>query len=183
MLEDNKLFQGIDNMNDNKKDKLDKNVQNALNKLISDEWFAGNIYRQFVLLVCNEDRSKIAEQMHEIADDELDDHFKSLVEFAISYGYSIPTTYNEMKKYADKDDVKLFEGCKKDEDALFYVEKGIEAEKRAIDTYQKYVDDYDFAHDYADMKLIVQNNYYDEVDHLEKFQFMKDSIEALQKFN
>lgn len=29
----------------------DKEVQAALNKLISDEWFAGNIYKQFVLLV------------------------------------------------------------------------------------------------------------------------------------
>ena len=34
-----------------KQEEKDKNVQDALNKLISDEWFAGNVYKQFVLLV------------------------------------------------------------------------------------------------------------------------------------
>lgn len=162
---------------------LDKSIQNALNKLISDEWFAGQIYKQFVLLVKPEDRQLIVSEMLDVAADEIDDHLKSLVEFAMSYGFSIPTTYNEMKKYADKADVKLFESCKKNEDAMFYIDKGIEAEKRAIEIYQKYVDDYYFAHDYSDMKLIVQNNYYDEIEHLKKFEFMKNSIEALQKFN
>ena len=29
----------------NNNDKNDSKIQNALNKLISDEWFAGNIYK------------------------------------------------------------------------------------------------------------------------------------------
>ena len=37
-------------------EKKDKKVQDALNKLISDEWFAGNIYKQFVVLASNEAR-------------------------------------------------------------------------------------------------------------------------------
>lgn len=113
----------------------DKDVQNAILKLASDEWFAGNIYKQFVLLVKAEDRNKIADQMIDIAQDELDDHLKSIVEFALANSFEVPSTYNEMKKHADKDDIKLFESCKKGQDALFYVEKGIEAEKRAIATY------------------------------------------------
>lgn len=162
---------------------LDKDVQTAIDKLVSDEWFAGQTYRQFVLLVKDEDRSKIAGEMLEVADDEIDDHLRSLVEFAISYGFSVPSTYNEMKKEVSKEDLKLFEDCKKSQDAMFYIDKAIEAEKRAIETYQKYVDDYDFAHSFQDFKLIVQNNYYDEVDHLEKFQFMKDTLEAAKSFN
>lgn len=102
---------------------------------MSDEWFAGQMYKQFVLLVKEEDRSKIAGEMLEIAADELDDHLRSLVEFALSYKFSVPSTYNEMKKLADIEDVKLFENCKKNEDAMFYLDKGIEAEKRAIETY------------------------------------------------
>lgn len=43
------------------KNKLDKKIQSALDKLISDEWFAGQTYKQFVLLVDDADRSKIAE--------------------------------------------------------------------------------------------------------------------------
>ena len=166
-----------------KTQQLDKDVQAAIDKLVSDEWFAGQMYKQFVLLVKEEDRSKIAGEMLEIAADELDDHLRSLVEFALSYKFSVPSTYNEMKKLADKEDVKLFENCKKNEDAMFYLGKGIEAEKRAIETYQKYVDDYQFAHFFQDFKLIVQNNYYDEIDHLHKLEFMKDSLEAVQKFN
>lgn len=118
---------------DNKE--LDKAVQAAVNKLVADEWFAGQIYRQFVLCVKAEDRPKIVGEMLDVASDELNDHYKSLVDFALSYGFSIPSTYNDLKKYASKDDVKLFENCKKNEDAMFYIEKGIEAEKRAIDTY------------------------------------------------
>ena len=161
----------------------DKDVQKAVLKLASDEWFAGNIYKQFILLVKNEDRSKIADQMIDIAQDELDDHLKGIVEFALANGFEVPSTYNEMKKYADKADVKLFEGCKKSQDALFYVEKSIESEKRAIETYQKFVDDYDFAHDFQDFKMVVQNNYYDEISHLETLSFMKSQFEAAQQFD
>ena len=117
------------------KNTLDKDVQAAIDKLVSDEWFAGQTYRQFILLVKDEDRSKIAGEMLEVADDEIDDHLKSLVEFALSYGFSVPSTYNEMKKEVSKEDLKLFEDCKKGQDAMFYIEKAIEAEKRAIETY------------------------------------------------
>lgn len=34
-------------------------VQDALNKLISDEWFAGHIYKQFIILVDDHDRAKV----------------------------------------------------------------------------------------------------------------------------
>ena len=39
-----------------KDDKKDKKVQDALYKLISDEWFAGNVYKQFVVLASVESR-------------------------------------------------------------------------------------------------------------------------------
>lgn len=104
-----------------KKQQLDKDVQAAIDKLVSDEWFAGQMYTQFVLLVKEEDRSKIAGEMLEIADDELDDHLRSIIEFALSYRFSVPSTYSEMKKLADKEDVKTFENCKKGQDALFYI--------------------------------------------------------------
>ena len=54
-----------------------------LNKLISDEWFAGNIYKQFAILVKPEQRNAIFDTMVDVADDELNDHYKSLVEFAL----------------------------------------------------------------------------------------------------
>ena len=81
--------------------------------------------------------------MLETSDDELDDHYASLVAFAKQNGYDVPSTYSEMKKYADKGDVKLFESCKKNQDALFYLNEGIKSEERAIETYEKYIDNDD----------------------------------------
>ena len=73
--------------------------------------------------------------MLDISSDELNDHLKSIIDFALANGFSVPASYNEMKKFADKEDVKLFENCKKNENALFYIDKGIDAENRAIKTY------------------------------------------------
>ena len=159
-----------------------KNIQKMLNKLISDEWFAGHIYKQFILLVKADGRNAISEPMHDVATDEIDDHFKNLVEFALLNGYSVPVTYSEMKKFADKDDVKLFENCKKDEDAIWYVQKGIESEKRAIDAYDEYVDE-NWLNDFPELQIIIRNNFYDEIEHLNTFKFMLESFEAMKNFN
>lgn len=160
---------------------LDKDIQSTLSKLISDEWFAGNIYKQFVLLVKPEERAQVAEQFLDTATDEIDDHLASLVSFATTNGYDVPTTYNELKKKADKEDVKLFESCKKNEDAIWYAEKAIEAEQRAIETYEKYVDE-EYVKKNQDLYVIISNNYYDEVDHLKTYQFLFNSLESLKKF-
>ena len=67
-----------------------------------------------------------------------------------------------MKKYTDKDDIKLFENCKKNEDAIWYIEKGIEAENRAIKTYEEYVDQ-NWLNKEPELQITVRNNYYDEI--------------------
>lgn len=159
----------------------DKKTQNMLNKLISDEWFAGQIYYLFPKAVKSEDRNKIAELMIDIAQDELFDHMKNLEKCAMELGLDTPSTYKQMEKYADKDDVKLFENCKKGQDAIFYLDKAIEAEKRAIDTYEKYVDDNELKK-LQNLYLVVKNNYYDEIEHLEKFTFAKNQLEAMEQF-
>lgn len=163
-------------------DNIDKNIQAMLNKLIADEWFAGNIYKQFILLVNPSQKSLIEDEMLDIANDELGDHMAALIGFASKNGYEFPVTYAELKKYADKKDVKLFESCKKNQDALFYVQEGIESEKRAIETYEKYVFDQDLKR-IQDLDIIVQNNYYDEQDHLKKFNFIAESIQAMRQFS
>ena len=162
--------------------KKDKKVQDALNKLISDEWFAGNVYKQFVVLVNQKFKPQIEDLMLETADDELNDHYASLVAFAKHNGYDVPSTYSEMKKYADKTDVKLFESCKKDQDALFYLNEGVKSEKRAIETYEKYVDNEDLKCE-PNLEVIIKNNYYDEQQHLEDFNFAIESIHAFERYN
>lgn len=163
-------------------EKKDKKVQDALNKLISDEWFAGNIYKQFVVLASNEARLQLEDLMLETADDELNDHYKSLVDFAKKNSYDVPSTYSEMKKFADKGDIKLFESCKKDQNSMFYLEEGVKSEERAIETYEKYVDNEDIACE-PELEVIIKNNYYDEQQHLEDFNFAIESLQAFERFN
>ena len=167
-------------MDNKNKNELDPKIQKMLNKLISEEWFAGNAYRQFVIAVKPEDRDSIKYLMLDIADDELNDHFQSLVDWALDNGYVSPSGYDNMKKYADKKDVQMFEKCQSRKDGLFYIDKGIESEERAIESYEEFVDA-DFLRMVPNLCMIVQNNYYDEQEHLRKLQFAKTSIEAMQR--
>lgn len=57
----------------------------------------------------------------------------------------------------------------------------IEAEKRAIETYEKYINE-EYVRSNPDLSLVVTNNYYDEVEHLKQYEFIDDSLEALKKF-
>lgn len=68
----------VSNMRDNEHI-VDKDIQAALSKLVADEWFAGHIYQQFVLLVKPEQREQVQQQFTDTADDELADHLASLV--------------------------------------------------------------------------------------------------------
>lgn len=169
MLEQNNTKELTMDDNNNDAVKQRKYVQAVLDKLISDEWFAGNTYKQFVVLACPQAREQIKDLMLETADDELDDHYASLVEFAQQNGYDVPSTYAEMKKHAEKTDVKLFESCKKGQDALFYFTEGVKSEERAIETYEKYVDDNDVKNTEPQLQVIIKSNYYDEQQHLEDF--------------
>lgn len=164
-----------------KEKELNKKIQVTLNKLISDEWFAGQLYRNFVMIVKPEQRSVIHDQMLDIASDEINDHYKKLVTYAITNGYDVPASYSEIHKLADKDDVKLFEKTQRNKDAKFYVKLGIESEKRAIEAYEEALKEKDVSSD-VELEMILKNNYYDEVDHLEKLNFILSSIDAMEKF-
>jgi len=58
-----------------------ESIQKALNKLISEEWLAGNTYLLFASSIDREDRSfkAVSDAFVETAVDELQDHMKSLI--------------------------------------------------------------------------------------------------------
>ena len=154
-------------------------VQKALNKLIS-EWFAGNTYMLFASALDRTDRNYTAvkEAFVDTAVDELQDHMKSMLDFALAYGYDIPSTFQEFKKYADKEDVKLFESFKKGKDSAHYLKLAIEAEERAIKSYEEVIEGIDDLALLTELQAILKNNYYDEVEHLDSFKFLKYTIDA-----
>lgn len=167
-----------------KKEQEDPNysekVQKALNKLISEEWLAGNTYMLFVSALDREDRNykAVREAFFDTAVDELQDHMKSLLDFALSYGYDMPSTFSEFKKYADKEDVKLFETFKKGKDSAHYLELAIKAEERAIKSYEDVLENLEELAVLTELQGILRNNYYDEAEHLESFNFLKYTIDA-----
>lgn len=155
-------------------------VQKALNKLISEEWLAGNTYMLFASALDREDRNykAVKEAFVDTAVDELQDHMKSMLDFALAYGYDIPSTFSEFKKYADKEDVKLFESFKKGKDSAHYLALSIEAEQRAIKSYEEVIEGIDELAVLTELQAILKNNYYDEVEHLDSFKFLKYTIDS-----
>lgn len=164
-----------------KNPELNKNIQSALNKLITDEWFAGQIYKNFAMLVDSQERNLIYDDMMNTASDEINDHYAKLVRFALENGYAIPVIYADMKKYADAEDIKLFEKVQKNKNAEYYLKISIDAEIRAIETYEKFLHDKKVTEDIS-FQMIIQNNYYDEIEHLNTFKFSLSSYEAMEKF-
>jgi rubrerythrin len=103
---------------------------------------------------------------------------KNMINFALAYGYDIPSTFAEFKKYADKEDVKLFENFKKGKDAAHYLNLSLEAEERAIKSYEEIMEGIDDLVFLPELQMILKNNYYDEVEHLDSFKFLKYTIDA-----
>ncbi len=155
-------------------------VQRALNKLISEEWLAGNTYMLFANALDRADRNcqAVKEAFIDTAVDELSDHMKSLLEFAIACGYDVPATYAEFKKHADREDVNLFESFKKGKDSAYYLDLAIEAEKRAVKSYEEVIEGLDELAFLPELQGTLKNSYYDEVEHLESFNFLKYTIDA-----
>ena len=78
----------IENLDESKNDDeeveevLPKELQNILNRTISAEWFAGNIYALFLTAIKKEDRDKVLNALFETSADEINDHLKCLVKNA-----------------------------------------------------------------------------------------------------
>lgn len=110
----------------------------------------------------------------EIAIDELDDHCKKLTELAKENDYTVPYRFSDYEKHADKKVVKQFNGLKSGKDAKYYVLEAIKSEQWAIDSYKKALDE-DIPYE---LHCILMQNYYDEVDHLEKLQTLSYVFDA-----
>lgn len=157
-----------------------QSIQRVLNKLISEEWLAGNTYLLFATALDRVDRNYAAvrEAFLETAIDELQDHMKSLLNFAMSFGYDVPATFAEFKKHASKEDTKLFETFKKGKDSDYYLSLALEAEERAVKAYEDIIDQADDLILVPELQMVLKNNYYDEVEHLDSFRFLKYTIDA-----
>lgn len=154
-------------------------IQKILNKLISEEWLAGNMYSFYMQAVDPKERSLVFDMFGAISDDEIDEHYKSLVDWALLYGYDVPCTLRDIERHASKNAVRLFNSFTKNKDAMYYVNKTIEAEEDAILSYQEALQCEELVQ-FGDLQAIILRNYTDELQHLENLGIYEysDSITA-----
>lgn len=60
---------------------MNKKVQDALSKLISEEWVAGNLYALMAISCKKDEREIINSLFTDLYNDEIHDHYRSLIEW------------------------------------------------------------------------------------------------------
>lgn len=163
---------------------MDTKIQKLLKKLISEEWLAGQMYKLFIISVKDCMYDDVLETFNITAEDELNDHMLHLVTFAKTYDFKVPSTYKEFIKFANPDDVKQFESFKSEKNLEYYLDESIKSEQNAVNSYneaiaevQKY--DSDASYEFS---LLLNQILFDEIEHLETFNFIKTQIEAFKKY-
>lgn len=92
---------------------INTKVQKWIKKLISEEIIAHDLYMGSVM-VCDKDQvGMINEMFVHIAEDELAEHAKEMIGWAIQNDYDVPFKYKDYEKYASESVVKQFNALKK----------------------------------------------------------------------
>lgn len=144
-------------------------VQKTLNKLISEELIAGMFYNGCILAVGQTIDKAFYKLFTEIASDELNDHLAHLKAWAVENDYHVPFKLKEYEKYANKSYSQL-NRIKLDEKVIYYIDEAIKSEEDAIKSYEEAMEDDNIPYD---LYAILQQNYYDEVEHLDKLTFIR----------
>ena len=161
------------------KQKNDENynpkIQKALNKLISEEIIASEQYIGSIVATCTCQSSEFAQMFEDIADDEYDDHYKKLVAYAIANDYDVPFKWKDHEKHAEPKAFRLLSSLKTGEKTKYYIEKAVESEKLAVESYMQIAQDPDLPYEFTS---ICWQIYYDEVEHLSKLAILNDALAA-----
>ena len=153
----------------------DPKIQKLVNKLISEETIAHDFYIGCIMAVDKDEVCCIENIFVETANDELNDHCKSLVKWAKDNGYDVPFKYKDYEKEASPSVVKQYRDLKTKQSAKFYIEEAIKSEHDAIASYEEALKNKNLPYE---LYSIILNNYYDEEEHLEKFQTLLTATEA-----
>lgn len=152
---------------------FDAKVQKVLKKLISEETIAHDFYVGCIAATCTCQSQHFAKVFCETAKDELDDHCKKLVEWAIMNDYDVPFKYKDYEKFADEKVVKQFNSLKQGQDAFYYIQEALKSEQFAIESYEEALK---IEMPY-ELHAIILQNYYEEFEHLQTLQTMVFAFE------
>ncbi len=103
-------------------------VQKILKKLISEEYIASDFYTGCVKSTCKCQAKLFGEMFIDIALDEVNDHAKKLIDWAIDNDYDVPFKYKDYEKFAEPKVVKQFNALKAGQDAKYYIDEAIKSE-------------------------------------------------------
>lgn len=159
-------------MNTEENPYFDKKIQKIINRLVSEEWLACNMYRFYEKALRCDDCEELKQLFATIAEDEYDDHYDSIVGWAEQYGYDVPCSMKDFQKYSGPKQYQLFMGVQKKDDPEYYIEKALQAEGEAVLSYKEALEDQSIQ-EFGDLYAILYRNYYDELEHLEKLGLMK----------
>lgn len=144
-------------------------VQKTLNKVISEEIIANIFYNACILAVEDKTNNAFNKLFSTIAEDELNDHYQKLKNWAIKNDYTVPFKLKELSKYAETS-VKQLENLKKNKDLEYYVDEAIKSEQLALASYTEVLENDEIPYD---LNALIIQIYYDEQEHLERLSFMK----------
>ena len=156
---------------------VESKIAKAVCKLISEEYYAYQLYLFSGLSVKKEDLENVDQLFAEIGKDELNDHMKQLIAWCREYEVEVPASESEFKKLADVKAVKLVSGLKKNKDAVYYINEAIKSEEIAIESYKKALE-IDGICLLTDLQSLLWHIYYDECEHLDKLNTSKIAVEA-----
>jgi ferritin-like protein len=169
-------------MKNNKKRKLtesflyDPVLEKKVRGLIADEYIAWQEYflMKHALL---EDKSEAAALFLKNADDELNDHYEKLVNWAKASQFKIPVTLSEIRDSANSPFIALSQ----DMSVFDFIKIAIKSEELAISAY---ADAIEFArmtnkdNSLQELLVILYSNYGDEKEHREDLQLLKEKMSA-----
>ena len=164
-------------MKKNEESIVSAKLQKVVQTLISEEYFAYQLYLFSSLAVCKEDRGVVADLFNEIMTDELDDHMKSLIEWCVEYNVDVPCSEAEFKRLAAAKISRQVSQLKKNKDAGYYIDEAVKSEELAIASYKEALEE-DEVSQFTDLQSILWNIYYDEAEHLQNINSAKIAYEA-----
>lgn len=160
-----------------------KSFKEAVKAMISEEWFAGQLYLFYTSGLKSENiDSETYNLMKELFLDELDDHYINLCKFAKMYEFKIPKNEEEFREYSSKVFTDAYDKTVlQNKDVKFYLEKSIEAEYEAIISYLSVLTQFESElNEMMDFKQIILNNYYEEIEHYDRLKTILDQITCFE---
>jgi len=119
-------------MKKNEESLVSPKLQKVVQAMISEEYFAYQLYFFSRFAVKAEDRGVLADMFAQLGADELDDHLKDLVEWCAEYNVDVPATEAEFRRAAARPMQKIVSDLKKNQDAGYYIDQAIKQEELAI---------------------------------------------------